>query len=50
MAAAAIVDFQEATCIYSSVMAVRCLSSVPNLVQISLTLSEIDAILFSTLV
>jgi len=42
MAAAAILDFSLCEFVHSGVLAVCCLCSVPNLVQISVIVTEID--------
>jgi len=47
-AAAAILDFQVVTLAHSGVLIVWCLSSVPNLAQISVIVTEIVVRLFPT--
>ena len=48
MAASAIYDFQLCEFGYSGVLIVWYLCSVPNLVQISVTVTEIDALILQT--
>ena len=50
MAAAAILDFQLSEFAHSVILIVRCLSSVPNLVQISVIVTEMDALMLQTFI
>ena len=50
MAAAAILDFQVMRIVHSDVLIVWHLCSVPNLVQISVIVTEIDALILKTFI